>query len=526
MKFNKLVFLCVLSLLVSSSITVRFLSGSAQESTKSVSAIGPIWSNGYEEGDFSAWSRTQNGPIVQQAVVHSGSWAAKMSMINGGCASLKDDAFLPGPNPCYARCWFYLLNVPTQVGQSAFVMELYNEYGGSEYHPVQAYVVYSSTLGKAVWALHVNWWGSTRVSSIQATTGAWHEVQIKAASGTGNCQMWVDGVLAVADGPECVQNMVSIRIGGESNFRFDFYADDVAVDSKYISDTLYPCNVHLEARQNNSATFNVGTITFDGVQYVLANDVSKIIGSYQAQFNPASGYVFDHWETTGGISVSNASASQTTVAVSSPGGTFRGIYKSAGEAIWSNGYEEGDFRAWSRIQADPIIQQNVVHSGSAAVKISIPRDGTCGTLKDDVVVPGPNPCYARVWVYLLTVPTQAGQWSWVMELYNEYGGSVYHPVQAQVVYSSATGKAMWALHVNWWGSIRVSSIQATTGVWHEIQLKAVSGSGECQMWVDGVLAVSGPECEQKMVSVRIGGDSNFKFDFYADDVVVDDQYIG
>ena len=87
-------------------------------------------------------------------------------------------------------------------------------------------------------------------------------------------------------------------------------------------------NVHLESRQNDSLTLNLGTMTFDGTSYGLPNDVSKAAGSYSAQYFAALGYVFDHWENTSGISVSSTTTNSTTVTVSGDG-TLRAVYKAA-----------------------------------------------------------------------------------------------------------------------------------------------------------------------------------------------------
>jgi hypothetical protein len=86
--------------------------------------------------------------------------------------------------------------------------------------------------------------------------------------------------------------------------------------------------VHLESRENNWATSNAGTITFDGQQYSLPNDILKPIIAYQATYNPPSNYAFDRWETTDGITVSNPDTQTTTVYVNNnAGGTLRAVYK-------------------------------------------------------------------------------------------------------------------------------------------------------------------------------------------------------
>jgi parallel beta-helix repeat protein len=84
--------------------------------------------------------------------------------------------------------------------------------------------------------------------------------------------------------------------------------------------------VHLESVQDNGASSNLGTITFDGTSYSLPNDVSKPAGNYQTQCYPSLGYIFDHWETAEGVSVSNAYNNPTTATVSGAG-TLTAVYK-------------------------------------------------------------------------------------------------------------------------------------------------------------------------------------------------------
>ena len=84
-------------------------------------------------------------------------------------------------------------------------------------------------------------------------------------------------------------------------------------------------NVHLESVETPATTSDLGTITFDAVSYGLPNDVCKAAASYSAQYFPAATYEFDSWETTGGVSVSVASANPATVTVSGDG-TLKAVY--------------------------------------------------------------------------------------------------------------------------------------------------------------------------------------------------------
>jgi hypothetical protein len=71
---------------------------------------------------------------------------------------------------------------------------------------------------------------------------------------------------------------------------------------------------------------NIGNITFAGTVYALPSNVTKEPGGYSATGNPPNGYVFDHWETLGGILVSNISQQTVWVTVSG-NGTLRVVFR-------------------------------------------------------------------------------------------------------------------------------------------------------------------------------------------------------
>lgn len=54
---------------------------------------------------------------------------------------------------------------------------------------------------------------------------------------------------------------------------------------------------------------NIGQITVAGAAYSLPATVSKTAGSYSVSMSAPSGYDFDHWETSGSVSISGASLS-------------------------------------------------------------------------------------------------------------------------------------------------------------------------------------------------------------------------
>jgi GH25 family lysozyme M1 (1,4-beta-N-acetylmuramidase) len=77
---------------------------------------------------------------------------------------------------------------------------------------------------------------------------------------------------------------------------------------------------------------NGGTITFDGVTYSNGQSTTKTDGTYSVSANPASNYEFDHWSTTGGVSVANPYSHSTTATVSGDG-SIKAWFKTKGVAI-------------------------------------------------------------------------------------------------------------------------------------------------------------------------------------------------
>jgi len=62
-----------------------------------------------------------------------------------------------------------------------------------------------------------------------------------------------------------------------------------------------------------------GTITFAGVSYNDGNTVNKSAGTYNIAAVPGGGYNFDHWATTGSLSVAAPTSASTTCNVSGAG---------------------------------------------------------------------------------------------------------------------------------------------------------------------------------------------------------------
>jgi hypothetical protein len=80
-----------------------------------------------------------------------------------------------------------------------------------------------------------------------------------------------------------------------------------------------------------------GTITFAGVSYSDGNTVDKTAGPYAITAHPGSGYYFDYWETTGGLSVTSPNSPSTTCTVSGAG-TLRMVQTTTAPPVGGTAY--------------------------------------------------------------------------------------------------------------------------------------------------------------------------------------------
>lgn len=98
--------------------------------------------------------------------------------------------------------------------------------------------------------------------------------------------------------------------------------------------------------------------TYDLASLPASLSSSLLMGlSVTLTYNPATGYVFDHWETTGLVSVGD-STSQTTSLTVTGLGTVTAVYKLAGtcptgEQVTNGSFGTGDFTGWTTSNVGP-----------------------------------------------------------------------------------------------------------------------------------------------------------------------------
>ncbi len=91
--------------------------------------------------------------------------------------------------------------------------------------------------------------------------------------------------------------------------------------------------VSVASRQDNNYTTNLGSITLAGTTYFpLPQQFCKPYNDYSVEYTPATGYVFDSWEVSGGIVIFDANANPTGCYVEGDG-MLMAVYRSSQQVV-------------------------------------------------------------------------------------------------------------------------------------------------------------------------------------------------
>jgi|FLYL01.1.fsa_nt_gi hypothetical protein len=188
------------------------------------SSAAPVFSDGFESGDLSAWTKTKNFS-AQQALVFSGLWAGR-AISPGGTVALASKTLSSAQSELYLDARVDLVS----MGGSNTILLRFGTAGGS---PLASLNVNSS--GKLWVKNHVA--GTKRTSSAVMSTGAWHELQLHARVDSSSLiEVWLDGAqlndLTVTD-PLGTAPIGRVQLGGSSS-AFDAAFDDVVVDTAFV----------------------------------------------------------------------------------------------------------------------------------------------------------------------------------------------------------------------------------------------------------------------------------------------------
>jgi hypothetical protein len=156
-----------------------------------------IFSDGFESGDFSAWTATGGSGTHSETVVtspvHHGSYAAKL-YVEGDSESYARKSFTQ-QTPVYFRVYLQSSATPSS-GWALTLLYLYY----SAYYQYGAYVRWVNDAGTLKWELAVKddgaEWHYARSTTPTINTNQWYCVELKvdsATEGNGEARLYVDG---------------------------------------------------------------------------------------------------------------------------------------------------------------------------------------------------------------------------------------------------------------------------------------------------------------------------------------------
>jgi hypothetical protein len=210
----------------------------------------------------------------------------------------------------------------------------------------------------------------------------------------------------------------------------------------------------------------------------------------------------------------------------------------ANPAIFSDGFESGDFSAWTgtSIPTGSTVETvtSPVHQGSYAAHIVRPLDLDVhpNIYKDFSTV---STAYARFYVRFGSLPSSNG----AIYYPAYFGMSEYPTYVTEISAYNNDGTVYWRIGMpdddaNWYFNVSSSTVSVDT--WYCVEIKKVgaSSNGESRLYVDGVevASVTGKntgtkgQCNELSFWADSSGAGLLQIDTYFDSVIIDSSYIG
>ncbi len=239
-----------------------------------------------------------------------------------------------------------------------------------------------------------------------------------------------------------------------------------------------------------------------------------------------SGYTFSSWSATGSIVIASASSASTTATINGAGTITANFWI----VLFNNGFEEGDFSAWSGYfkETNSVLEVTTDASHSGNYGMHGTTTGVSGNSMAYVYKTTTSAAtyYTRFYFYATSLPA------------NEYQDLFYHYAGANLVMAGVCrSTTLQLLMIDGAGYTEYStgSYTFTTGQWYCVEFEtAIGNPGTASFWINGNLigSVTGVNNAYGNIDTVLigscyhGSDGTGTFDFYIDDVVVDSSYIG
>ena len=179
-----------------------------------------IFSDGFESGDFGAWSTSGTCNIIETPV-HHGTYSANVTgfFYKSGLTSTAD---------AFGRCYVYLQELPPE-GVNYVISKMYDSSWGSDY----VGVIVTNDSGVMKFGLDLasgNYYNNTEVF-----VDTWYGIEYERDVTLGDARLWVDGVLWLEDTSETMggDTVTIMGTSGDSD-TWAVISDCYVFDSSYI----------------------------------------------------------------------------------------------------------------------------------------------------------------------------------------------------------------------------------------------------------------------------------------------------
>lgn len=468
-----------------------------------------LFADGLESGSFSAWSSavptitSGETATVNTVFPYTGIYGAAFSSSGsvGYEVACIYESLLPSESELYVQGYFRVAQSGIVQNDDRFYFIRFRS-GSNDL----AYAGWRMVGGVLRWSLLMrngNGWVSA-VSTGIPSAGQWYSVELHWRSDpvNGGGELYVNGAVVCSISgvnTATLGNVNVVRFGLADVYNCDatlVYADSCVMSTTYIGTgpPPPPANVALESLENTLATSNLGSVNLDNVGFTLPHDTSKNTGSYSVEYSAVSGYVFDHWETTGLISVNSLAANPTAITISGDG-ALRAIYKLyiPSQYLFADGFESGSFSAWtsSTITSDETatVTSALCHHGTYCALFTSNGNGGTEVAYCYKTVGSSVELYARGYFRVAT--------SGIVEDNDRVHLIVFRSGTQSIAFAGwrkTGGVVKWTLIVRdgtGWATA-YSTASPALNTWYSVELhwKKDSTNGLGELWVDGTKVCS------------------------------------
>jgi hypothetical protein len=186
--------------------------------------LGFLFSDGFESGDFSAWTGTSGTPTVQSTIKHHGTYAALSDASN---SELCYKTGMTALDPAYIRAYFYFDALPSSDTEFYSLLQTYIS-------SLDCWVSVYNQGGTIKWRIGRS--GSNfGYSTNSPVINTWYCVEVKVVSHPDVFHLYIDGVEVASTTGTATGTVNTLYIGGwDKTESVNVYWDCVVVDDAYI----------------------------------------------------------------------------------------------------------------------------------------------------------------------------------------------------------------------------------------------------------------------------------------------------